>query len=206
MPTEPSAWARSTTLSRRCSPCTDWRSWSGALSRRTTRIWARPRSTPNRRSPSCSSRPSRAPASQSGSPADAPRRRRPGDPRLRSRAVRARADRDRTRSDIDGAGRFYVCSLDRQRVVVYKGPPQGLAARRLLSGPDRRALREPRRLGPRALLDEHARRVAPRAPVPQHRPQRRVQHDPRERQLDARRENDLDHPAFGAELDTIAGR
>jgi len=116
---------------------------------------------------------------------DAPRRRRPGDPRLRSRAVR-RAPRDRERGVRHRRRRPVLRLLARPPARRVQGPPQGLAARRLLSGPDRRALREPRRLGPRALLDEHARRVAPRAPVPQHRPQRRVQHDPRERQLDAR--------------------
>jgi len=83
-------------------------------------------------------------------------------------------------------------------------PPQGLAARRLLSGPDRRALREPRRLGPRALLDEHARRVAPRA-----HPYRNIVHNGEFNTIRGNvnwmraRENDLDHPAFGAELDTI---
>ncbi len=40
--------------------------------------------------------------------------------------------------------------------------------------------------GPRAILDKHARRVAPRTPVPPYHPQRRDKHHPRQRQLDAR--------------------
>ena len=58
-------------------------------------------------------------------------------------------------------------------------------ARRVLPRPDRRAVRQRDRPGAQPVLDQHVPVLAAGAPVPLHRAQRRVQHDPRQPQLDA---------------------
>jgi len=149
--------------------------------------------------------PSRAPASQSGSPASEETRPDDADPEILGfdRALyAARREIENAVSDIDGAGRFYVCSLDRQR-VVYKGLLKGSQ----LAGyyPD---LTDERFASHVALV--HA-RFSTNTLGAWHlaHPYRNIVHNGEFNTIRGNvnwmraRENDLDHPAFGAELDTI---
>jgi len=114
----------------------------------------------------------------------------------------ARREIENAVSDIDGAGRFYVCSLDRQR-VVYKGLLKGSQ----LAGyyPD---LTDERFASHVALV--HA-RFSTNTLGAWHlaHPYRNIVHNGEFNTIRGNvnwmraRENDLDHPAFGAELDTI---
>ena len=72
-------------------------------------------------------------------------------------------------------------------------------ARQLLPGPDRRAVHQRDRAGAQPVLHEHVPVLAAGAPVPLHRAQRRVQHHPRQPQLDA-------HPRDAAALGADPGR
>ena len=104
--------------------------------------------------------------------------------------------------DISGAGRFYVCSLDRQR-VVYKGLLKGSQLARYY--PD---LTDERFTSHVALV--HA-RFSTNTLGAWHlaHPYRNIVHNGEFNTIRGNvnwmraRENDLDHPAFGAELDTI---
>ncbi|GAA0512070.1 glutamate synthase (NADPH/NADH) large chain [Halorubrum aquaticum] len=114
----------------------------------------------------------------------------------------ARREIENVVSDVDGAGRFYVCSFDRQR-VVYKGLLKGSQ----LSGyyPD---LEDERFASHVALV--HA-RFSTNTLGAWHlaHPYRNVVHNGEFNTIRGNvnwmraRENDLDHPAFGAELETI---
>lgn len=114
----------------------------------------------------------------------------------------ARREIENAVSDVDGAGRFYVCSLDRQR-VVYKGLLKGSQ----LAGyyPD---LTDERFASHVALV--HA-RFSTNTLGAWHlaHPYRNIVHNGEFNTIRGNvnwmraRENDLDHPAFGAELDTI---
>jgi len=114
----------------------------------------------------------------------------------------ARREIETAVTDIDGAGRFYVCSLDRQR-VVYKGLLKGSQ----LSGyyPD---LADERFASHVALV--HA-RFSTNTLGAWHlaHPYRNIVHNGEFNTIRGNvnwmraRENDLDHPAFGAELETI---
>ncbi|OYR50779.1 glutamate synthase large subunit [Halorubrum sp. Ea8] len=114
----------------------------------------------------------------------------------------ARREIENAVADVDGAGRFYVCSLDRQR-VVYKGLLKGSQ----LAGyyPD---LTDERFASHVALV--HA-RFSTNTLGAWHlaHPYRNIVHNGEFNTIRGNvnwmraRENDLDHPAFGAELDTI---
>ncbi|WP_418284538.1 glutamate synthase large subunit [Halorubrum sp. DTA46] len=114
----------------------------------------------------------------------------------------ARREIENAVADVDGAGRFYVCSLDRQR-VVYKGLLKGSQ----LAGyyPD---LDDERFASHVALV--HA-RFSTNTLGAWHlaHPYRNIVHNGEFNTIRGNvnwmraRENDLDHPAFGAELDTI---
>ncbi|MBP1923924.1 glutamate synthase (NADPH/NADH) large chain [Halorubrum alkaliphilum] len=114
----------------------------------------------------------------------------------------ARREIETAVADIDGAGRFYVCSLDRQR-VVYKGLLKGSQ----LSGyyPD---LSDERFASHVALV--HA-RFSTNTLGAWHlaHPYRNVVHNGEFNTIRGNvnwmraRETDLEHPAFGAELETI---
>ena len=114
----------------------------------------------------------------------------------------ARREIENAVSDVDGAGRFYVCSLDRQR-VVYKGLLKGSQ----LAGyfPD---LTDERFASHVALV--HA-RFSTNTLGAWHlaHPYRNIVHNGEFNTIRGNvnwmraRETDLDHPAFGAELDTI---
>ena len=66
-----------------------------------------------------------------------------------------------------------------------QGAPDRVPAPAVLPGPEKRTLHEPVRRGPPAVQHEHASHLAPRAPVPDRRPQRRDQHAAGEHQPDA---------------------
>ncbi|WP_435073133.1 glutamate synthase large subunit [Halorubrum sp. HHNYT27] len=114
----------------------------------------------------------------------------------------ARREIENAVGDVDGAGRFYVCSLDRQR-VVYKGLLKGSQ----LAGyyPD---LTDERFASHVALV--HA-RFSTNTLGAWHlaHPYRNIVHNGEFNTIRGNvnwmraRENDLDHPSFGAELDTI---
>ena len=114
----------------------------------------------------------------------------------------ARREIETAVANIDGAGRFYVCSLDRQR-VVYKGLLKGSQ----LSGyyPD---LSDERFASHVALV--HA-RFSTNTLGAWHlaHPYRNIVHNGEFNTIRGNvnwmraRENDLEHPAFGAELETI---
>ncbi|WP_128905244.1 glutamate synthase large subunit [Halorubrum amylolyticum] len=114
----------------------------------------------------------------------------------------ARREIENAVSEVDGAGRFYVCSLDRQR-VVYKGLLKGSQ----LAGyfPD---LTDERFASHVALV--HA-RFSTNTLGAWHlaHPYRNIVHNGEFNTIRGNvnwmraRENDLEHPAFGAELDTI---
>ncbi|WP_280587713.1 glutamate synthase large subunit [Halorubrum sp. Boch-26] len=114
----------------------------------------------------------------------------------------ARREIENAVADVDGAGRFYVCSLDRQR-VVYKGLLKGSQ----LAGyyPDL----TDERFGSHVAL-VHA-RFSTNTLGAWHlaHPYRNIVHNGEFNTIRGNvnwmraRENDLDHPSFGAELDTI---
>ena len=114
----------------------------------------------------------------------------------------ARREIENAVSEVDGAGQFYVCSLDRQR-VVYKGLLKGSQ----LAGyfPD---LTDERFASHVALV--HA-RFSTNTLGAWHlaHPYRNIVHNGEFNTIRGNvnwmraRENDLEHPAFGAELDTI---
>ena len=114
----------------------------------------------------------------------------------------ARREIENAVADVDGAGRFYVCSLDRQR-VVYKGLLKG--AQLADYYPD---LTDERFASHVALV--HA-RFSTNTLGAWHlaHPYRNIVHNGEFNTIRGNvnwmraRENDLDHPAFGAELDTI---
>ncbi|MFC7186638.1 glutamate synthase large subunit [Halorubrum yunnanense] len=114
----------------------------------------------------------------------------------------ARREIENAVSDVDGAGRFYVCSLDRQR-VVYKGLLKGSQLGDYY--PD---LTDERFASHVALV--HA-RFSTNTLGAWHlaHPYRNIVHNGEFNTIRGNvnwmraRENDLDHPAFGAELDTI---
>ena len=114
----------------------------------------------------------------------------------------ARREIENSVADIDGAGRFYVCSLDRQR-VVYKGLLKGSQLADYY--PD---LTDERFASHVALV--HA-RFSTNTLGAWHlaHPYRNIVHNGEFNTIRGNvnwmraRENDLDHPAFGAELDTI---
>jgi len=114
----------------------------------------------------------------------------------------ARREIENAVSDVDGAGRFYVCSLDRQR-VVYKGLLKGSQLADYY--PD---LADERFASHVALV--HA-RFSTNTLGAWHlaHPYRNIVHNGEFNTIRGNvnwmraRENDLDHPAFGAELDTI---
>ncbi|TKX79376.1 glutamate synthase large subunit [Halorubrum sp. SD626R] len=114
----------------------------------------------------------------------------------------ARREIENAVSDVDGAGRFYVCSLDRQR-VVYKGLLKGSQLADYF--PD---LTDERFASHVALV--HA-RFSTNTLGAWHlaHPYRNIVHNGEFNTIRGNvnwmraRENDLDHPAFGAELDTI---
>jgi glutamate synthase (NADPH/NADH) large chain len=114
----------------------------------------------------------------------------------------ARREIENAVADVDGAGRFYVCSLDRQR-VVYKGLLKGSQLADYY--PD---LTDERFASHVALV--HA-RFSTNTLGAWHlaHPYRNIVHNGEFNTIRGNvnwmraRENDLDHPAFGAELDTI---
>ena len=114
----------------------------------------------------------------------------------------ARREIENAVADVDGAGRFYVCSLDRQR-VVYKGLLKG--AQLADYYPD---LTDERFASHVALV--HA-RFSTNTLGAWHlaHPYRNIVHNGEFNTIRGNvnwmraRETDLDHPAFGAELDTI---
>ncbi|MFC7323984.1 glutamate synthase large subunit [Halorubrum rutilum] len=114
----------------------------------------------------------------------------------------ARREIENAVADVDGAGRFYVCSLDRQR-VVYKGLLKGSQLADYF--PD---LTDERFASHVALV--HA-RFSTNTLGAWHlaHPYRNIVHNGEFNTIRGNvnwmraRENDLDHPAFGAELDTI---
>ena len=114
----------------------------------------------------------------------------------------ARREIENAVADVDGAGRFYVCSLDRQR-VVYKGLLKG--AQLADYYPD---LTDERFASHVALV--HA-RFSTNTLGAWHlaHPYRNIVHNGEFNTIRGNvnwmraRENDLEHPAFGAELDTI---
>ncbi|WP_048077338.1 glutamate synthase central domain-containing protein, partial [Halorubrum sp. AJ67] len=114
----------------------------------------------------------------------------------------ARREIENEVSDVDGAGRFYVCSLDRQR-VVYKGLLKGSQLADYY--PD---LTDERFASHVALV--HA-RFSTNTLGAWHlaHPYRNIVHNGEFNTIRGNvnwmraRENDLEHPAFGAELDTI---
>ncbi|QAU12562.1 glutamate synthase large subunit [Halorubrum sp. BOL3-1] len=114
----------------------------------------------------------------------------------------ARREIENAVSDVDGAGRFYVCSLDRQR-VVYKGLLKGSQLADYY--PD---LTDERFASHVALV--HA-RFSTNTLGAWHlaHPYRNIVHNGEFNTIRGNvnwmraRENDLEHPAFGAELDTI---
>ncbi|MFC5279688.1 glutamate synthase large subunit [Halorubrum rubrum] len=114
----------------------------------------------------------------------------------------ARREIENVVGDVDGAGRFYVCSFDRQR-VVYKGLLKGSQLAEYY--PD---LRDERFASYVALV--HA-RFSTNTLGAWHlaHPYRNVVHNGEFNTIRGNvnwmraRENDLDHPAFGAELETI---
>src|SRR6056297_104965 len=114
----------------------------------------------------------------------------------------ARREIENAVADVDGAGRFYVCSLDRQR-VVYKGLLKGSQLADYY--PD---LTDERFASHVALV--HA-RFSTNTLGAWHlaHPYRNVVHNGEFNTIRGNvnwmraRENDLDHPSFGAELDTI---
>ncbi|WP_200530506.1 glutamate synthase large subunit [Halorubrum sp. LN27] len=114
----------------------------------------------------------------------------------------ARREIENAVSEVDGAGRFYVCSLDRQR-VVYKGLLKGSQLDGYYTD-----LTDERFASHVALV--HA-RFSTNTLGAWHlaHPYRNVVHNGEFNTIRGNvnwmraRENDLDHPAFGAELDTI---
>jgi glutamate synthase (NADPH/NADH) large chain len=114
----------------------------------------------------------------------------------------ARREIENAVGDVDGAGRFYVCSLDRQR-VVYKGLLKGSQLADYY--PD---LTDERFASHVALV--HA-RFSTNTLGAWHlaHPYRNIVHNGEFNTIRGNvnwmraRENDLDHPSFGAELDTI---
>ncbi|MUW14790.1 glutamate synthase large subunit [Halorubrum sp. CBA1125] len=114
----------------------------------------------------------------------------------------ARREIENAVADVDGAGRFYVCSLDRQR-VVYKGLLKGSQLADYY--PD---ITDERFASHVALV--HA-RFSTNTLGAWHlaHPYRNIVHNGEFNTIRGNvnwmraRENDLDHPAFGAELDTI---
>jgi glutamate synthase (NADPH/NADH) large chain len=114
----------------------------------------------------------------------------------------ARREIENAVSEVDGAGRFYVCSLDRQR-VVYKGLLKGSQLADYY--PD---LTDDRFASHVALV--HA-RFSTNTLGAWHlaHPYRNIVHNGEFNTIRGNvnwmraRENDLDHPSFGAELDTI---
>lgn len=114
----------------------------------------------------------------------------------------ARREIENAVADVDGAGRFYVCSLDRQR-VVYKGLLKGSQLADYY--PD---LTDERFASHVALV--HA-RFSTNTLGAWHlaHPYRNIVHNGEFNTIRGNvnwmraRENDLEHPAFGAELDTI---
>ncbi|EMA69541.1 ferredoxin-dependent glutamate synthase [Halorubrum aidingense JCM 13560] len=114
----------------------------------------------------------------------------------------ARREIENTTADVDGAGRFYVCSLDRQR-VVYKGLLKGSQLGEYY--PD---LTDERFASHVALV--HA-RFSTNTLGAWHlaHPYRNIVHNGEFNTIRGNvnwmraRKNDLEHPAFGAELDTI---
>jgi len=114
----------------------------------------------------------------------------------------ARREIENAVSDVDGAGRFYVCSLDRQR-VVYKGLLKGSQLADYYAD-----LTDDRFASHVALV--HA-RFSTNTLGAWHlaHPYRNIVHNGEFNTIRGNvnwmraRENDLDHPAFGAELDTI---
>ena len=113
------------------------------------------------------------------------RRRRGRRGRRRPGCLRAQALRDSPPLRARGRRR-----RDRAELLVAHDRLQGDAHRpaapRLLPGPAGRAHRDRARPRPFAVLDEHLPELGARPPVPDDRPQRRDQHGPRQRQLDAR--------------------
>ncbi|RAW44745.1 glutamate synthase large subunit [Halorubrum sp. 48-1-W] len=114
----------------------------------------------------------------------------------------ARREIENVVSDVDGSGRFYVCSFDRQR-VVYKGLLKGSQLADYY--PD---LKDERFASHVALV--HA-RFSTNTLGAWHlaHPYRNVVHNGEFNTIRGNvnwmraRENDLDHPAFGAELETV---
>jgi len=114
----------------------------------------------------------------------------------------ARREIENAVSEVDGAGRFYVCSLDRQR-VVYKGLLKGSQLDGYYTD-----LTDERFASHVALV--HA-RFSTNTLGAWHlaHPYRNIVHNGEFNTIQGNvnwmraRENDLDHPAFGAELDTI---
>jgi len=114
----------------------------------------------------------------------------------------ARREIENAVADIDGAGRFYVCSLDRQR-VVYKGLLKGSQLADYYTD-----LTDERFASHVALV--HA-RFSTNTLGAWHlaHPYRTIVHNGEFNTIRGNvnwmraRENDLNHPAFGAELDTI---
>jgi Glutamate synthase domain 1 len=114
----------------------------------------------------------------------------------------ARREIETAVADIDGAGRFYACSLDRQR-VVYKGLLKGTQLEAYY--PD---LADERFRSHVALV--HA-RFSTNTLGAWHlaHPYRNIVHNGEFNTIQGNvnwmraRENDLEHPAFGAELETV---
>ncbi|MGQ3327874.1 glutamate synthase large subunit [Halorubrum sp. FL23] len=114
----------------------------------------------------------------------------------------ARREIENAVSEVDGAGRFYVCSLDRQR-VVYKGLLKGSQLAGYYTD-----LTDERFASHVALV--HA-RFSTNTLGAWHlaHPYRNIVHNGEFNTIRGNvnwmraRENDLEHPAFGAELDTI---
>ncbi|GAB6878907.1 glutamate synthase large subunit [Halorubrum gandharaense] len=114
----------------------------------------------------------------------------------------ARREIEKEVEDVDGAGRFYVCSLDRQR-VVYKGLLKGSQVADYFED-----LSDERFASRVALV--HA-RFSTNTLGAWHlaHPYRNIVHNGEFNTIRGNinwmraRENDLEHPAFGAELDTL---
>ena len=98
--------------------------------------------------------------------------------------IRRLVEKAISRSAIPGRGHFYVASLSAPDARL-QGDAERRPARGLLPGPAGRGAHRVPRDGPLALLDEHLPELGARPPVPVHLAQRRDQHAPRERQLDA---------------------